>query len=129
MRPTGPACATAAPGFDTAGPGVGADRAVYRLAGGLLLLAASRQPQAVRAELVLEWTGELYAIADDGERGRLYRICWALLYAGSLALTATLPRNRHAWQATATTSGASRTRPPHHTISDYLHVDYSSGQA
>src|SRR5262249_28007924 len=74
-----------------------------RLAGALLLLAARRYPEPVRTELALEWTGELHAIVHDDDHSRLYRDYWALLYSGSLALTAVLSS-----RAGATTPGAGR---------------------
>src|SRR5262249_57749254 len=85
-------------GIDVAG-------AVQRLAGALLLLAARRYSEPVRSELVQEWTGELHAIVHDDDRGQFYRDYWALLYSGSLALTAL---SRQARQTAAAISGATR---------------------
>jgi len=106
MRPAAAARAATRTAAVPIQPGTSADGAVQRLAGALLLLAARRYPEPVRSELALEWTGELHAIVHDDDRSRLYRDYWALLYGGSLAVTAAL--FSRTYRAGVATSGSTR---------------------
>jgi hypothetical protein len=101
MRPAATARA------DKVRAGTNVERTVQRLADALLLLAARRYPEPLRSEVAPEWSGELHAIVHDDGRSRPYCACWALLYSGSLAVTALSSQAR---QAGTTLFGATKRR-------------------